>query len=278
MEISIITVAYNSEKTLRDTIESVLNQTYSDIEYIIIDGLSQDNTVGIIREYEPKFCGRLKWMSERDLGIYDAINKGVRMATGDYVTILNSDDFFIAPNVISVMVDAIKIQKVDAIYANTLRVSKDNIEVINRKTRKPITTRKKVIYGSKESRHDYVYEMTYRGWHPNHPSFTISKKVYEMYGLFNTDYKIAADFDLMFRFLVKHKISLGYLDEYVIKMRDGGASAASLSILWQNIRDCTRIISSYGYKVNLYSYALFRIIHKIHMYTLRGVLKSFCFK
>lgn len=93
MKISLITVTYNSEKTLRDTINSVLVQTYEDVEYIVVDGLSKDKTVDIIREYEPQFSGRMKWISEKDCGLYDAMNKGIRMATGDVVGILNSDDF-----------------------------------------------------------------------------------------------------------------------------------------------------------------------------------------
>lgn len=94
MKISVITVTFNSGKTVRYTIESVLKQEYSDYEYLVIDGGSKDNTIDIIKEYEPKFGGRMKWVSERDKGMYDAINKGIRMATGDVVGIINSDDFY----------------------------------------------------------------------------------------------------------------------------------------------------------------------------------------
>ena len=118
MKVSLVTVTFNSDQTLRDTIQSVLNQTYSDIEYIIIDGLSKDNTVDIIRKCEPQFQGRLKWISERDNGLYDAMNKGIRMSTGEIVGIINSDDFYHRRDIISRVVEAFRNEKTQTVYGD----------------------------------------------------------------------------------------------------------------------------------------------------------------
>ena len=116
MKISIITATWNSGRTLSDTIKSIINQTYNNIEYIIIDGSSSDDTINIIKEYEPKFNGRLKWISEKDNGLYDAMNKGIRMATGDVIGILNSDDFYASSDVLKIISDAFT--DVDAVYGD----------------------------------------------------------------------------------------------------------------------------------------------------------------
>ena len=118
MKITVITATYNSGATLRDTIESVLRQTYRDIEYLIIDGASKDNTLDIVRYYEPMFDGKLKYISEPDKGIYDAMNKGIRMATGDVVGILNSDDFYTADNILEQVAEAMKHADTDAVYGD----------------------------------------------------------------------------------------------------------------------------------------------------------------
>ena len=130
MKVSLVTVTFNSDQTLRDTIQSVLNQTYSDIEYIIIDGLSKDNTVDIIRKCEPQFQGRLKWISERDNGLYDAMNKGIRMSTGEIVGIINSDDFYHRRDIISRVVEAFRNEKTQTVYGDVRFVNPDNLDKI----------------------------------------------------------------------------------------------------------------------------------------------------
>ena len=123
MKVSLVTAAYNSVATLEDTMKSVLAQTYADIEYIIIDGASSDGTQELIRKYEPKFEGRMKWISEKDRGIYDAMNKGIRMATGEVVGILNSDDFFTSTDVIARMVSAFDSPSIDAVYGEPFEIT-----------------------------------------------------------------------------------------------------------------------------------------------------------
>ena len=118
MKISIITATYNSEATIADTINSVLSQNYSDIEYLVIDGGSSDGTLDIVKANAPRFDGKLRWVSESDRGIYDAMNKGIRMATGDIIGILNSDDYYTSNDVLSTYAEAFKTSKVDAVYGD----------------------------------------------------------------------------------------------------------------------------------------------------------------
>ena len=203
MKVSLVTVTFNSDQTLRDTIQSVFNQTYSDIEYIIIDGLSKDNTVEIIRKYEPQFQGRLKWISERDNGLYDAMNKGIRMSTGDIVGIINSDDFYHRRDLISRVVEA---------FRNVRFVNSDNLD-------------KTVRYYS--SRNFSPNRFRY-GFMPAHPTFFTYRKYFEKFGYYKIDYHIAADYELLIRFLYVHRLKSKYLSLDFMKMRTGGASTASI--------------------------------------------------
>lgn len=162
MKMSIITVSYNSAFTIRDTFESILNQTYQDIEYVIVDGGSVDLTISIIKEYQSRFNGRMRWISEPDNGIYDAMNKGIQMATGDIIGILNSDDYYIHSNVIEKIVKGFEKEHVDAIYANLIHVNWYNTNKINR------------IVRSKP----YKPLLFFRGWSPQHPTFFVKRNIY----------------------------------------------------------------------------------------------------
>lgn len=211
MKISIITATFNSDKTVRDTFESVLCQTYKDYEYIIVDGASKDGTLGIIREYEPKFKGKMKYISEHDNGIYDAMNKGIKMATGDVVGILNSDDFYSDSERLSKIVEVFgNNSSIDAITANTRDVKADLSKTV-RYTRSMF----------------YRRWMTHLGYVPSHPSFYVKRQCYEKWGVFNTSYKIAADTELMARFFYLHKIRYKYINMEIVTMRVGGTSMQS---------------------------------------------------
>ena len=218
MKVSIITVAYESEKTIGDAIESVLNQTYPDIEYIIVDGSSKDGTISIIKKYESQFNGRMHWISEPDEGIYYAMNKGIFLSSGDLIGLLNSDDLYIDSNAVSKIVSKIKNDNADCCYANVMRVDINDTNKVIRIARNPFVNGH-VLYNKRISKHNLEFEMTYRGWHPNHPTFFIKKEFYEKYGLFNTKYRIEADFDLMFRFIVIKNAKLTFLDSNILKMR-----------------------------------------------------------
>ena len=213
MKISLITVTYNSGKTLACTIESVLSQSYPNVEYIIVDGASKDNTVSIIKEYEPKFEGRMKWMSEPDKGLYDAMNKGIRMATGDVVGILNSDDFFTTDGVLQQVADAFHADgELDAVYGDVHFVNPENLEKCVR------------YYSSKVFKRGLM-EL---GFMPAHPSFYLKKERFEQFGLYKTDYKIAADFEFLLRVIYKENIRTQYLPLDMVTMRTGGASTSGL--------------------------------------------------
>lgn len=213
MKISIITVAFNSASTIRDTIESVLSQTNNDIEYIIVDGKSNDNTVEIIKSYESMFNGRLHWISEPDKGLYDAMNKGIQMATGDIIGIINSDDFYHRNDIIEKIAEVfVKDDTIQATFGDVRFVNSTNLEKTVR------------YYRSK----NFNIKRFRFGFMPPHPTFFTYKRNFEKYGLYQTNYKIAADYELLIRFIYTHKLKYKYLPLDVMKMRMGGASTASL--------------------------------------------------
>ena len=170
MKISLVTVTFNSYRTLRDTIQSVLSQIYLDIEYIIVDGCSQDKTIDIIKEYEPLFHGRLKWISEKDNGLYDAMNKGIRMATGDIIGIINSDDFYHRRDTIMRVAEAFKNSDVQAVYGDVRFVNPQNLDKTVR------------YYSSKR----FTPEMFRFGFMPAHPTFFTYRKYFEEFGYYKT--------------------------------------------------------------------------------------------
>ena len=210
MKISIVTATFNSVATIRDTIESVLMQDYQDIEYLVIDGGSKDATIDIVKEYEPKFNGRMRWVSERDKGLYDAINKGFRMATGEIVGIVNSDDFFHRKDVISTVAKYMQDETIDAIYGDS-RVIKAKEDKVNFR------------YTWARPFHNWMYRI---GLMPPHPTFYARKVLFEQLGYYRDDFKIAADFELMTRFMLKHKIRTKYIPMPIITMRHGGMSTS----------------------------------------------------
>ena len=209
MKISIITVTFNSATTVRDTIESVMKQNYKDYEYLVIDGGSKDNTVDIIKEYEPKFGGRMKWISEKDKGMYDGINKGLRMATGDVLGIINSDDFYHRTDVFEIINKSFEENKgIQAIYGDVRFVHPDNLE-------------KTVRYYS--CKHWKPWRFRF-GFMPAHPTFFTYKENFEKYGYYQYDYHIAADYELLIRHLYTNHVPAKYVPLDFMKMRTGGRS------------------------------------------------------
>jgi len=246
MKISVITVCYNSEKFIEDAIKSVLNQSYQEIEYIVIDGGSKDNTLAIISKYK-SFINT--FISEPDKGIYDAMNKGINVATGDYIAFLNSDDFYTNTEAIASVVAVLKETKVDSLYANINYVRPLDVESIVRKWRT----------GSFD-KHRFQY-----GWHPAHPTFVVKKEVYDKYGSFNLSFSLAADFELMLRFLECYKISHYYLDEVLIHMRLGGATSSGFkNFVKQNI-ECMKAFKVNGLKVSIF-YPFYRLLPKLSQF------------
>ena len=226
MKVSIITVTYNSVQTLAMTIDSVLRQTYQDIEYIVKVGGSTDKTIDVIKEYEPMFHGRMKWLSAKDKGIYDGMNKGIEMATGNIVGILNSDDFFTDNHVIEKIADAFNEKKVDAIYGDVHFVKGSNLK-------------KSIRYYS--SRLFCPFWLRF-GFMPAHPSFYVRRDVFSKVGLYKTDYKIGADFEMMVRMFYRHRITYHYLPYDFVTMRTGGVSTRDINsrriLLKEDVRAC----------------------------------------
>ena len=209
MKISIITVCLNSESTIEQAFDSVLSQDYPDIELIVVDGASTDGTLDVIDKYSDKI-GAL--ISEPDKGIYDAMNKGIELATGDVIGILNSDDFYASTSIISQVAKELENEDVDAVYGDVAIVRPRNTEKIVR------------YYSSKAFRPEgFAY-----GYMPAHPTFFTYKKFYERQGGFKTDYHIAADYELLIRFFLNGKLKARYMELHMITMRLGGRTSSSL--------------------------------------------------
>ena len=227
MKTTLITPTFNSAKTIADTLDSVIAQTLTlnntpapqDLEYLIIDGASTDGTLGIVREYQEKYPAlNIKFISEPDNGIFDAMNKGVKMATGDIVGILNSDDFFYSADVLSKVISKFEENpEIDAVYGDLLYVDNDDVKKQTRFWRAG----------------DYKEENLNWGWSIPHPTFFVRRVVYKKLidknsKIFDTSFDIAADYELTFRLLKIEKIKVKYIKDILVTMRNGGTSASSL--------------------------------------------------
>lgn len=210
MKISVITVCFNSASTIEKTLQSVCSQDHRDLEYIIIDGGSADNTLEIVDKYRSRIT---KVVSESDEGMYDALNKGLKLVTGEIVAILNSDDFYVDDEVLSDVAEKFGETGADAVYGDLQYVRNDENFTVFRTWKS----------GS------YSHGMFLNGWMPPHPSFFVRKAVYERYGSFNTKLTSAADYELMLRFIHKFRIKVVYLPRILVKMRVGGKSNSSFS-------------------------------------------------
>jgi glycosyltransferase involved in cell wall biosynthesis len=208
MKISVITTTYNSAATVGDTLLSVARQDYDDIEHIIVDGHSKDGTLAIVNTFQHV----AKIVSEPDKGIYDAMNKGVQLAIGEVIGILNSDDFYNSQQVLSKVAAMFQDPSVDAVYGDLQYVKQDNVT-------KVVRTWKAGVF-----KKNYLYY----GWMPPHPTFFVRRRVYDKAGLFNISLRSAADYELMLRMLLKYDATVRYIPEVLVKMRDGGMSNASL--------------------------------------------------
>lgn len=209
MKVSIITATYNSERTIKDTLSSVKQQSYKDVEHIIIDGASTDKTINLLDLYGhigPK-------VSEADKGIYDAMNKGVEIAGGDIIGILNSDDFYADNRVIEKVVKTFETTGCDAVYGDLVYVDgKQSQKVVRR-----------WVSGN------YNRKLFSQGWMPPHPTVFIKKEVYEKYGLFNVKFKSSSDYELLLRLMFVKKIKVSYIPHVLVHMRTGGQSTKSLA-------------------------------------------------
>lgn len=211
MKISIITATYNSSKTIETALQSVIDQTYPYIEHIIVDGDSEDRTIETVESYK-KNHNHIQFHSSPDQGIYDALNKGITMATGDVIGLLHSDDVFYSNDTIAQLVAKIKVDDADGVYGNLEYVSKED-------------THKVIRYWKSQA---FKPKLLQRGWMPAHPSLFLRKEIYEQHGNFDLSFKIAADYDFILRIFQDEELTFSFLNKTITKMRVGGASNRSL--------------------------------------------------
>lgn len=224
-KVSIITTTYNDSAALRKTVEQIKNQDYENIEYIIVDGASTDDTMSVIREAEQYFGDRLRWISEKDQGIYDAINKGLKLATGDYIG--TCFDQFAGNDVISKMVAIMEKEGTDGVHGDLDYMDGE-----------------KVVRKWRQGQGDIR-----KGWMPGHPTLYLKREVYEKYGLYKTDYRISADYEYMIRILKDGEVKLSYIPEVLIKMAHGGTSTGSLGAYLEGMREGHRALKENGVKL-----------------------------
>ena len=243
--ITIITASYNSARTIRDTLDSVAGQCYPHIEHLIVDGGSTDETLDIIQSY-PHIS---RVISESDRGIYDAMNKGIRIASGQIIGILNSDDFYAHSEVITRVVNRMLQTRSRTLYGDLIYID-------------PLRSNRLIRYwvsgvGTRRS--------WYLGWMPPHPTFFVDRSIYETYGCFNETLKSAADYEIMLRFLFKHEVETCYLPEVIVHMRDGGQSSANLRNRWRGNREDRRAWLLNGLRAPFYT-TLLKPLRKISQF------------
>jgi len=226
-KVTIITATYNSSSSLKKCLDSVIYQDYNDMEYLIIDGKSSDDTLNIVKDYQQK-CPYIKLISEKDNGVYDALNKGINLATGDIIGFVHSDDFLASNDIINDIISFMKSESLDGVYGDLQYVDKHNIQ--------------KVIRNWKSC--GFKLSLLKQGWMPPHPTLFLKKEVYEKYGLFDLSYKISADYDFILRIFKDTELKFGYLPKVVTKMRVGGASNRSIKNIIQKTKEDFRAIRS----------------------------------
>lgn len=247
MKISIITVCYNSEKTINDTLKSVSEQRGVNIEHILIDGGSKDRTTDIIKCY-PHVA---KLVSEPDKGIYDAMNKGIKLSTGDIIGTLNADDFYADEQVLKQVERALSDADIDACYADLVYVNESNVDNIVR------------FWKSR----DYEKGLFKDGWMPAHPTFFVRRKIYDKYGLFDLSYQIAADVELLFRLIEQGEIKTQYIPKVLVKMRLGGTTNKSIkNILVQN-KEIVRMLKGAYHDFSIFNFIIKKLVNRIMQFT-----------
>jgi glycosyltransferase involved in cell wall biosynthesis len=246
LKISIITVCYNAARTLPDTIRSVAEQDYPEIEHIIVDGGSTDGTVDFIANAQSVS----KFVSERDKGIYDAMNKGINMASGEVIGILNADDFYVNKSVINQIARIFNDANVDACYADLVYVKESD-------------TSKIIRYWKSKS---FKPGLFLKGWMPAHPTFFVRKSVYQQYGLFNLNYRIASDVEMLFRLLEVKRINSVYLPKTIIKMRLGGTTNKSLKNIKQQNHEVLMMLETFYGRINRLHFFALKIFNRFQQF------------
>lgn len=256
MKISIITVCFNSAETIRDTIESILFQSYKNIEYIIIDGGSKDKTLEIVNDYADKIH---KIISEPDEGIYDAMNKGLALATGEVVGFLNSDDFYADSSVVEQIVDVFQDQAkaFDVCFSDLVYVSSDNKRIVRYWQSKPFTKGAFAL-----------------GWCPAHPTFYVRKSIVDKYGYFDPSYRLAADAEFMMRYLEREGLRSVYIPHIWVRMRVGGQTNQSLKNIVRQNKEILRALEMNGIPYSKILFVTNKIASRIWQFIFGRIRRS----
>lgn len=254
MKISIVTVCYNSENTILSTLDSVSQQDYSNIEHVIIDGVSKDGTLNIINSH---LSANKVVVSELDNGIYDAMNKGIKLASGEVIGTLNADDFYIENDVVSEVANTFEDSTIEACFADLVYVDQTD-------------TDKVVRYWKSQP---YTAGLFKQGWMPAHPTFFVRKSVYERLGHFDLNYRIAADFELLFRFIEKHKIKTAYIPKVMVKMRLGGTTNASFANVVTQNKEIISTLQHHYSNFSVIGFILRKLMNRLSQFINRPNLK-----
>jgi glycosyltransferase involved in cell wall biosynthesis len=250
MKVSLITVCFNSASTVRDTVESVVAQSHSEIEYIVVDGASTDSTLEVLGDYRASIS---KLVSERDNGIYDAMNKGIGLATGEVIGMINSDDFYASRDTIAKVARVLEDESLDGCYGDLCYVGQENTSRIKRYWRAGCYRRGAFAHA----------------WCPPHPTFFVRRRVYQRLGRFDLQYKIAADTELMMRFLEVGGISIAYIPEVLVNMRLGGTTNRSLRNIVDQNREIVVALNQHGLKVSPVSFLARKVLSRGRQFLMR---------
>ena len=230
MKISIITATYNSADVLSEALESIRMQTYRNIEHILVDGNSRDGTHDLLREYAESVDYSVRIISEDDKGVYDALNKGIRISSGDVIGFLHSDDFWKDPQLLEKVASSFDSEDIKGCYGNVIFVSRQDVHKVVRKWN-----------GGKFSKSRLLL-----GWMPPHPSVFLKREVYGKYGLFDTNYSVSSDYELLIRFLYKHGINVKYVPSLNVYMRIGGRSTRNLQSFIRSFKEDYAILKRHN--------------------------------
>jgi len=253
MKISIITACYNSASTIRDTLKTIEMQTHKDIEHIVIDGGSTDGTLEILNEYRENIA---YLVSEPDEGLYEAMNKGIKKATGDVIGLLHSNDLFANEHSLSYVVNALADLTIDACYGDLVYVQPENINKVAR-------------YWKSRS---FTPDLIYKGFMPAHPTFYVRKEIHEKYSmLFDVSYKLAADYEVLLRLLGTHKIRTQYIPNVMVKMRLGGTTNKSIKNIINQNKEILRALKQHHYKYTPALIILNKLLNRTQQYLMRSM-------
>jgi len=251
MKVSIITVVFNAQNTIADAIQSVASQSYKNIEHIVVDGASSDATVDVINTHIETIS---HFISEPDRGIYDAMNKGIRLATGDVIGLLNADDVFQDNTVVQQIVDAHADHELDACYADLVYVDKQDMQKVRR------------FWKSKA----YQPGLCFQGWMPAHPTLYLKRRVYERVGLYNSELAYQSDLEFCARAFEIHKISSQYISNVWVRMRLGGVTNGSLKTMIIGNWESYKALKKIGLKMNPFTYFFVKFSHRLPQFFKRA--------